>query len=78
MPGKECNMQNQLNIICHLAEILKDQGISQNGLARMTGMTQAGVNALCHNKKLPYLHTAYVISDTLGIPVQAIWEEVKQ
>ena len=71
-------MQNQINIICHLAEILKDHGLSQMDLARMTGMTQAAVCHLCLNKKLPCLHTAYVISDALGVPVQAIWDEVKQ
>ena len=71
-------MQNQINIICHLAEILKDHGLSQSGLARMTELTQPAVCDLCLNKKLPYLHTAYAISDALSIPVQAIWEEVKQ
>lgn len=78
MPGKECKMQKQLNIICHLAEILKDLGLSQKGLARITGLTQPAVSQLCLNKKLPNLHTAYVIADTLCVPVQAIWEEVKQ
>lgn len=71
-------MQNQITIICHLAEILKDHDLSQMDLSRMTGVTQPQVSSLCQNKKLPMLYTAYVISDALSVPVQAIWEEVKQ
>ena len=71
-------MQNQINIICHLDETLRDHGISQNDLARMTGVTQPAVSNFCLNKKLPLLHTAYAIADALSVPVQAIWEEVKQ
>ena len=71
-------MQIQINIICHLAEILEDHGLSQQDLARMTGVTQPQVSNLCLNKKLPLLYTAYLIADALSVPVQAIWEEVKQ
>lgn len=71
-------MQNQINIICHLAEIMKDHGLSQMDLSRMTGLTQPNISSLCRNENLPFLHTAYVIADALSIPVQAIWEEVKQ
>ena len=71
-------MQNQINIICHLAEILQDHNLSQMDLSRMTGVTQPALSHFCLNKTLPLLHTAYVISDALSVPVQAIWEEVKQ
>lgn len=71
-------MQNQINIICHLAEILQDHGLSQMDLSRMTGLAQPNISSLCRNEKWPFLHTAYTIADALSIPVQAIWEEVKQ
>lgn len=64
----DLNLQLASILARHLAEALKDAGISPAELSRRTGISKAAIsNAMSEkNPKIPNLHTLYLIAKTLG------------
>jgi putative transcriptional regulator len=58
-----------------LNQILKERGISQRELARMTGLRPNTISHLCSNSANSiYFETLEVICKTLGVEIQELLE----
>lgn len=54
-----------------LKAVLASKGMSQYGLAKATGMTQAAVNALANARRLPRWDNVLAIAEVLKVELNA-------
>ena len=57
------------------SELLSEKGISQTGLARMTGVKQSNISRYVAGKYKPAFETAEIFANALKVPVGALYVE---
>jgi len=58
-----------------LREVMKEQGITQKELSRMTGIAQSTLSRIINETKEINLTTAKTISKALTFPIEYIWPD---
>ncbi|WP_258073018.1 helix-turn-helix domain-containing protein [Brevibacillus laterosporus] len=68
-----------MKIYIKLADILKERGISQRELARLTGIRVSSINEMCNNEtvRLP-LDNLAKICEVLGVEITDVLELVDE
>jgi putative transcriptional regulator len=71
-----------MNFKCRLKVILAEREINQEELLkemekRGKKISRSTLSQLVNNKTLPMFDTAYVISESLGLKMEDVWEKVE-
>lgn len=61
---------------CRLSDVMKIRGISQDELAKRSGLTQAMISRISNSKRVPTIVNAIKIAAALHCSIYDIWEVV--
>lgn len=59
---------------CRLSDVMKIRGISQEELAKRSGLTQAMISRISNSKRVPTIVNAIKIAGALKCSIYDIWE----
>ena len=59
---------------CRLSDVMKIRGISQDELAKRSGLTQAMISRISNSKRVPTIVNAIKIAGALSCSIYDIWE----
>lgn len=59
---------------CRLSDVMKIRGISQDELAKRSGLTQAMISRISNSKRVPTIVNAIKIAGALRCSIYDIWE----
>lgn len=59
---------------CRLSDVMKIRGISQDELAKRSGLTQAMISRISNSKRVPTIVNAIKIAGALHCSIYDIWE----
>ena len=59
---------------CRLSDVMTIRGISQDELAKRSGLTQAMISRISNSKRVPTIVNAIKIAGALSCSIYDIWE----
>ena len=72
MKNTKANDLHWREIVLKLKEIAKEQNISQNKMAELTGINQPNITRLYSLRCAPNLRTAVLIAGVLGVKIDVV------